>query len=138
MHNLPPYPTSSSTAIRAAGGGYGVLAQVNASFGAVVRRNAFRDGLGRAMVMNSLGARVEGNTFSRAMSGGILVDAEVTWLSGNLGASRNLSVVDNIFEACCTSPAPFAQCNASASGIARVLHNPAGATGIRTRNNTVS
>ena len=124
-------------AIRAAGGGYGVLAQMNASFGAVVRRNRFLDGLGRAMVMNSLGARVEGNVFSRAMSGGMLVDAEVTWLSGNLGTSRNLSVRDNTFDACCTSPAPFAQCNASASGIARVMYNAAGATGIWTSNNTV-
>eukprot|EP00937_MAST-01D_sp_MAST-1D-sp2_P005996 g5996.t1 len=116
-----------------AAAGYTAMAQVRSSVGAVLAGNTFEDGLSRAGPLNSPGALVAGNVFNGTMLGGLLVSAEATWLSGNLGI-ENVTVRDNVFVDCCSyrrAGYSHGQCNGSVP-----VFNPAGTRGLRLINNT--
>ncbi len=119
---------------------YTDFAQVNSSYGAVIEGNRFAQTIGRAGVLNSIGARVFNNTFELATGGGLLVDAETSWLSGSLGVQRDMTVEDNRFEQLCVSPVPFLQCNCSAPHkppLCDPVYNPAQGTGVTNRGNRI-
>jgi hypothetical protein len=119
---------------------YADFAQVNSSYGAVIEGNRFAQTIGRAGVLNSIGARVSNNTFISATGGGLLVDAETSWLSGNLGVQRDMTVEDNTFEQLCVSPVPFLQCNCTAPHkppLCDPVYNPAQGTGVTNRGNRI-
>jgi hypothetical protein len=91
------------------------LAQVNSSIGALFRGNSFVDGLGRIGPLNAPHARFEDNVANGTQYGGLLVCAELTWLSGNLGLD-DIVVVNNRFTDLCPYARldyPNGQCNAS-------------------------
>lgn len=117
---------------------YTSLAQVNSSFGAVLRGNVFSDGLGRVGPLNSPFSICEGNIFNGTMYGGILVSAEITWLSGNLGI-QSVIIHNNTFVDCCSYARlgfTGGQCNVSSSAPFPVF-NPGGSMGLIVDNNTV-
>ena len=105
---------------------YTALAQVNSSCCAVVRGNMFADGLGRVAPFESPNSVFEGNIANGTMYGGLLVSAEIGWLSGNLGID-DVRVVNNTFVDCCSYSRvgfPNGQCNASLFPV----YNPSGTT----------
>ena len=116
------------------------FAQVNSSFGAILRRNRFTDGLSRAGPVNSPHSIVQGNVFNGTMMGGLLLSAETTWLSGNLGID-NVTILDNVFVDVCSYTQvgyPHGQCNVSSGGRGEAMgiYNPAGSTRVVMMNNT--
>ena len=80
---------------------YTAFAQVNSSVGAHLVRNRFSDGLGRVGPLLSPHSVVEGNVFKGTMLGGLLLSAEITWLSGNLGL-HDVRITGNTFVDCCS------------------------------------
>lgn len=119
---------------------YADFAQVNSSYGAVIEGNRFAQTIGRAGVLNSIGARVSNNSWVGATGGGLLVDAETSWLSGNLGVVRDMAVEKNRFEQLCVSPVPFLQCNCTAPHkppLCDPVYNPAQGAGVTNRGNRI-
>ena len=121
---------------------YTVFAQVNSSYAAKLIGNRFSDGLSRVGPLASPGSVAIGNVFNGTMLGGLLLSAEVTWLSGNLGIA-NVTVEDNLFVDCCSysrAGYPHGQCDPARAAAARGLfpvYNPAGSRNVVLRNNTV-
>ena len=115
---------------------YTALAQVNSSCCAVIRGNVFADGLGRVAPFESPHSVFEGNVANGTMYGGLLVSAEIGWLSGNL-AIDDVRVVNNTFIDCCSYSRvgyPYGQCNASLFPV----YAPSGTTtNLVVENNTV-
>jgi hypothetical protein len=118
---------------------YTTLAQPNSSFGAVLRGNVFSDGLGRVGPLNSPFSICEDNTFNGTMYGGLVVSAEMTWLSGNLGI-HSVLVRNNTFVDCCPYSRlgyPSGQCNSTMAGDPFPVYNPGRSVGLVIENNTV-
>lgn len=107
--------------------------QVNSSYSAVIQRNYFSDGLSRVGPVLAPNSVVSNNVFNGTEIGGILLSAETTWLSGNLGID-NVTVTNNTFVQCC-SYVKFGfngQCNGTFP-----IYNPANSTNIHIADNTV-
>ena len=69
------------------------------------------------------------------------MDAETTWLSGNLGMNRDMTIVNNTFRGLCRSPVPHAQlqCNFSSctGGLCDPVYQPARNTNVRNEGNVI-
>ena len=122
---------------------YTSLAQVNASYGAVFINNYFEDNLVRGGVLDSPSSIFIGNTINGTQFGGLLLSAEMTWLSGNLGLN-NITVSNNLFIDCCSYKRinyPHGVCNESSGAPFYPVYNPGGvggrSTGIVIENNTI-
>jgi len=116
--------------------GYTSLAQVNSSCCTSVRNNFFADGLGRVGPFNSPHSVFQGNIVRGTLNGGLLLSAELTWLSGNLGIDDVL-IADNVLTDCCSYMRlgyPGGQCNATGYPV----FLPGGATNVTLVNNTVT
>ena len=115
---------------------YTALAQVNSSCCAVIRNNVFEDGLGRLAPFDSPGGVFEGNVANGTQFGGLLVSAELGWLSGNI-ASDGIRITNNTFVDCCPYSRigyPYGACN----GTLYPVFDPSGAaTNLVVENNTV-
>jgi hypothetical protein len=115
---------------------YTALAQVNSSCCAVIRNNVFEDGLARLAPFNSPRGVFEGNIANGTMLGGLLVSAELGWLSGNI-ASDSIRIADNLFIDCCAYSRvgyPYGACNSTLFPV----FDPSGATtNLVLENNTV-
>ena len=98
----------------------------------LMRPNHFNDGFCRIGPFESPHSIIEGNVFNRTMAG-LLISAELTWLSGNLGIS-NVSIHGNIFEGCCPlNEAGYdGQCNGTVP-----IFNPAHSTDLHLWHNTI-
>lgn len=123
--------------------GYTSLAQINASYGAVFTNNYFEDNLVRGGVLDSSSSLFSGNTVNGTQFGGLLLSAEMTWLSGNLGLD-NITVVNNTFIDCCSYQRinyPHGVCNESSATQFYPVYNPGGiggrSKGIVIENNTI-
>jgi hypothetical protein len=121
---------------------YTTLAQVNSSFGAKFTNNYFEDNLVRGGVLVSPNSTFKGNTINGTQFGGLLLSAEITWLSGNLGNS-NVAIIDNTFIDCCPYTRidyPYGICNNTITPLYPVF-NPGGvggrSSGIIIENNTI-
>lgn len=124
--------------------GYTMYAQVNSTYSTTIRDNSFADGASRVGPVNSPHSKISGNVFNGTMLGGLLLSAETTWLSGNLGLS-DINITSNVFVDCCSytrAGFPNGQCNSSTGGgcgggVPFPVYNPAGTTNIWLGNNTV-
>ena len=142
--------------------GYTMYAQVNSTYSTTIRGNSFADGASRVGPVNSPHSKISGNVFNGTMLGGLLLSAETTWLSGNLGLS-DINITSNVFVDCCSytrAGFPNGQCNSSTAaaasgsgsksagagdggggggggGVPFPVYNPAGTTNVLLDNNTV-
>lgn len=104
--------------------------------------NTFRDGASRVGPLNSPHSTFAFNTATGTMLGGLLVSAELTWLSGNIDID-DVNVTGNTFADCCSYTRiryPYGQCSQPASGSSTMvpLYNPAQSTDVVWENNSYS